>query len=156
LRHEDDALDAVQDAMLSLVQRYSSRPEDEWPGLFYRILENRIRDMQRHRSVRARVLGFLPRFGGDEAPEDRFAAAPDANGVDPHRQAAADAAMQALYDSVATLPGRQREAFVLRSINGLSVEAAAQAMGVSPGSVKTHLSRALGKLREHLSDHHHD
>src|SRR5688500_19364153 len=47
LRHEDDALDAVQDAMMSLVQSYATRPEDEWRPLFYRILTNRIRDMQR-------------------------------------------------------------------------------------------------------------
>lgn len=156
LSHEDDALDAVQDAMLSLVQRYASRPEGEWPGLFYRILENRIRDLQRHRTVRARVLGFLPRLGADDAPEDRLAAAPDTAGAGPQRQAAGDAAMQALYAALATLPGRQREAFVLRSLNGLSVDATAQAMGVGQGSVKTHLSRALGKLREHLSDHHYD
>src|SRR5271170_8101195 len=49
LRHEDDALDAVQDAMLQLAHRYAARPAAEWKPLFYRILENRIRDMQRRR-----------------------------------------------------------------------------------------------------------
>src|SRR5262249_19932508 len=55
LRHEDDALDAVQDAMLQLARAYSNRPPEEWRPLFYRILENRIRDMQRRRpgSVRS-------------------------------------------------------------------------------------------------------
>src|SRR5215211_309005 len=43
LRNDDDALDAVQDAMMRLVQAYSSRPVDEWRPLFYRILTNRIR-----------------------------------------------------------------------------------------------------------------
>ncbi|MBV9912548.1 MAG: hypothetical protein JOZ93_08215, partial [Sinobacteraceae bacterium] len=47
LRHEDDALDAVQDAMLQLARAYADRPAEEWKPLFYRILENRIRDMQR-------------------------------------------------------------------------------------------------------------
>ena len=30
LRHEDDALDAVQDAMLQLARAYSDRPAEEW------------------------------------------------------------------------------------------------------------------------------
>ena len=64
LRHEQDALDAVQDAMLQLARRYARRPSEEWRPLFYRILENRIRDLQRRRTVRGRVLAFLPWSGG--------------------------------------------------------------------------------------------
>ena len=60
LRHEHDALDAVQDAMLQLTRAYANRPAEEWRPLFYRILENRIRDMQRRRTVRARVMAWLP------------------------------------------------------------------------------------------------
>src|ERR1700691_20465 len=54
LRHEDDALDAVQDAMLQLARAYAKRPAEEGKPLFYRILENRIRDMQRRRTVGGR------------------------------------------------------------------------------------------------------
>jgi len=156
LRNEDDALDAVQDAMLNLARRYAGRPESEWPGLFYRILENRIRDLQRHRTVRSRVLSFLPAFGETTEYADPIASAPDPIRPDPEREAAGDEAMATLYATLGTLPARQREAFVLRSLNGLSVHEAATAMGVSQGSVKTHLSRALGKLRKHLDDHYHD
>ena len=60
LRHEADALDMVQDAMLQLSTRYASRPSEEWKPLFYRILENRIRDVQRRRNVRGRFMAFLP------------------------------------------------------------------------------------------------
>src|SRR3954462_7552612 len=60
LRNDDDALDAVQDAMMKLVQSYAARSSEEWPPLFYRILANRIHDMQRRRTVRGRVMAWLP------------------------------------------------------------------------------------------------
>src|SRR5882672_11024723 len=72
LRHEDDALDAVQDAMLRLVRSYARRPREEWPPLFYRILENCVRDLQRRRAVRARVMAWVPWSAQPEAD-----AAPD-------------------------------------------------------------------------------
>lgn len=48
------------------------------------------------------------------------------------------------------LPRRQREALVLRYWLDLSEREIAEAMGVSPGSVKTHTSRALATLRGKL------
>ena len=60
LRHDDDALDSVQDAMLQLARRYGRRPSEEWRPLFYRILQNRIRDCQRRRRVQARIMAWLP------------------------------------------------------------------------------------------------
>lgn len=38
LRHREDALDAVQDAMLRLVRHYRERPAAEWSPLFWGIL----------------------------------------------------------------------------------------------------------------------
>ena len=45
------------------------------------------------------------------------------------------------------LPPRQREALVLRYYLDLSEAQMADAMGVSPGAVKSHLARALAALR---------
>ena len=42
LGNDDDALDAMQDTMMRLVQRYADKPAAEWRPLFYRILHNRI------------------------------------------------------------------------------------------------------------------
>jgi RNA polymerase sigma-70 factor, ECF subfamily len=154
LRQPEDAMDAVQDAMLQLAKRYAQRPEEEWPPLFYRILQSRIRDCQRRRVVRNRVISF---FGGqrdaDDDPMDPIEAAADPAGRDPSEQVAQGAAMQALEAALAVLPARQREAFMLRILEGLDVADTAKSMGCSQGSVKTHLSRAVHSLRETLGEH---
>ncbi len=152
LRHEDDALDAVQDAMLQLARAYAQRPAEEWKPLFYRILENRIRDMQRRRTVRNRVMSWLP-----------FRSDPEEDGPDPIAEAASeepppmrlleiDEAMAALQKALGALPRRQQQAFLLRTLEGLDVAQTAAAMGCSQGSVKTHYFRALQTLRAQLGE----
>src|SRR3984885_14637448 len=164
LRHEDDALDAVQDAMLQLARAYADRPAEEWRPLFYRILENRIRDMQRRRTVRGRVIAWLPFRGDDEDEEpDPIAQAPSPEpqplprlelhgamgaqegalgdaprGKPARRRLELEEAMVALARALGELPRRQQQAFMLRTPEGLDVAQTAPAIGCSEGSVKTH------------------
>lgn len=153
LRDPDDALDVVQDAMLKLARNYASRPSAEWRPLFYRILENGIRDLQRRRSVRKRFMTWLP--GPKEDPDNEAqdplenvaAAGPDIPEVLMQGQA-----MEHLERGLRALPARQREAFMLRNFEGLDVADTATAMGCSEGSVKTHYSRAVHSLREQLGE----
>lgn len=153
LRHEDDALDAVQDAMLQLARAYADRPADEWRPLFYRILENRIRDLQRRRTVRSRVIAWLPLRSEAEAdPPDPIAEAAS-NDPQPARRLEIDEAVTALQKAIAGLPRRQQQAFLLRTLEGLDVAQTAMAMGCSEGSVKTHYFRALQTLRAQLGEH---
>ena len=152
LRHEDDALDAVQDAMLQLARAYADRPAEEWRPLFYRILENRIRDMQRRRTVRGRVMAWLPFRGEDDEEEpDPIAQAPSED-PSPGRRLEIEEAMQALDKALESLPRRQQQAFMLRNLEGMDVAQTAVAMGCSEGSVKTHYFRALQTLRAQLGD----
>ena len=59
LRHREDAMDAVQDAMLRLVKHYRDKPATEWAPLFWGILRRRVVDLQR---LTPHVLaGILPR-----------------------------------------------------------------------------------------------
>lgn len=152
LRHEEDALDAVQDAMLQLARAYSARPAQEWKPLFYRILENRIRDMQRRRTVRNRVISWLPfRADADEDEPDPIAEAASDDPL-PVRRLEIDEAISALEKALGTLPRRQQQAFLLRTLEGLDVAQTARAMGCSEGSVKTHYFRALQTLRAQLGE----
>jgi RNA polymerase sigma-70 factor, ECF subfamily len=152
LRHEDDALDAVQDAMLQLARAYAGRPAEEWKPLFYRILENRIRDMQRRRTVRGRVMAWLPARGEDEDDEYDPIAQAASNEPQPVRRLELDEAMGALDAALQKLPRRQQQAFLLRTLEGLDVAETALAMGCSEGSVKTHYFRALQALRAQLGE----
>jgi len=95
-------------------------------------------------------------FGRGSADEDEYdavASAPDLAGRTPDQLLQAREAMQHLEASIFELPGRQREAFMLRTFEGLDVAKTALAMGCSEGSVKTHYSRAIHALRDQLGEH---
>ncbi len=153
VRDRDEALDLVQDAMIKLVRNYSERSEDEWTPLFYRILQNGVRDWHRRQNVRNRVMVWFRRKPADEDEYDPVGAAPDPAGRTPDEEVSNSEAMVSLEQAVHELPTRQREAFMLRTFEGLDVADTAKAMGVSQGSVKTHYSRAVHTLRERLEEY---
>jgi len=153
VRDRDEALDLVQDAMIRLARNYADRSGDEWTPLFYRILQNGIRDWHRRQTVRNRVMVWFGRSGTDDNDYDVVAQAPDPAGRTSEAQLQSHEAMQSLEHAVGALPGRQREAFMLRTFEGLSVAGTAIAMGCSEGSVKTHYFRAVHSLRVTLGEH---
>jgi len=153
VRDRDEALDLVQDAMIKLARKYADRSSDEWTPLFYRILQNGVRDWHRRQLVRNRVMVWFGRPGNEDNDYDVVASAPDPKGRTPDEQLQSQQAMQTLEVAVGELPARQREAFMLRTFEGLSVAGTATSMGCSEGSVKTHYSRAVHSLRESLGEH---
>ncbi len=150
LRHRDDALDAVQDAMIRMLG-YRERPSAEWTPLFWSILRSRIVDMQRRSLFRMRwmVSAVSKSNSGDDI--DWTEHAPD-DTPDPSRSHDNQEAYQAMATAVRALPARQREAFTLRVLEELDVATTANIMGCSEGSVKTHLSRARDNLQKQLED----
>ena len=153
VRDRDEALDLVQDAMIKLARNYAEQPSEEWTPLFYRILQNKIRDWHRRQMVRNRVMVWFGRGARADNDYDPVAQAPDPAGRTPDEQIETQEAMQRLEDAVGRLPARQREAFMLRTFEGLDVAGTATAMGCSEGSVKTHYSRAVHTLRDALGEH---
>jgi RNA polymerase sigma-70 factor (ECF subfamily) len=153
VRDRDEALDLVQDAMIKLARNYACRPVGEWAPLFYRILQNGVRDWHRRRAVRNRVMVWFGRGTAEEDEYDAVASAPDPAGRTPDQQLQTQEAMQRLEVSLSELTGRQREAFMLRTFEGFDVASTALAMGCSEGSVKTHYSRAIHRVRDRLGEH---
>lgn len=153
LGNREDALDVVQEAMMQLVRRYASKPAAQWQPLFFRVLINRVRDWQRRRTVRQRVMSWLPGRREDDGGEEAMSTVPDPAGRSPEQEVALDGAIDALDAAIMTLAPRQQEALLLRMVEGLDVAQTASAMGCSQGSVKTHYSRAVHALRARLGDH---
>jgi RNA polymerase sigma-70 factor (ECF subfamily) len=147
LRQREDALDAVQDAMMRMLG-YRERPPAEWTPLFWSILRRRVVDLQRRRTFRLHWFQPAPTgFGGDEMTIDWAD-----DGPEPGRQHEGREAYARIATALSALPRRQREVFTLRVLEELDVADTARAMGCSEGSVKTHLSRAREALQRQLED----
>lgn len=148
----DAALDAVQTSGLRLIERYATRPESEWPALYFAILRNAIHDTRRWRWRWGRPLHPLAYDEpGDEPQEPAGAEAASAEA-----RYAQQRQRRALEQALAELPLRQRQVFLLREWLGFSIEETAQILGCSAGSVKQHHFRALQTLRGKLSEVWHE
>lgn len=114
------------------------RDEAKLSTWFHSILVRQARSHQRWTAVR-RSLGLLTADGET----------PSAAGEQVH----ADAGLRRrIGAALETLSAGQREAFVCIHLHGLSVEETAEVLGRAPGTVKSHLHRALVKLRAALGD----
>ena len=153
---EEAALDIVQDAMLKLAEKYGDRPDEEFPMLFQRILQNTIRDYYRRSKVRSMWTTLLSAFSSDEDddhdPLETLAAdEDDAGPKTPESKLLQAQTLNLIEDEIKKLPARQREAFLMRYWEDMDVAETAAAMGCSEGSVKTHCSRATHTLATALS-----
>ena len=156
VRDDDSALDIVQDAMIRLAEKYADRPAAELPLLFQRILSNATMDHFRRKKVRAGVLKNFSDFepAGDDGDFDILETL-EAQEGSVGSESAADSVSRAqillaIDAEVERLPGRQREAFLLRYWEEFDVSETASVMGCSEGSVKTHCSRAVHALAKAL------
>jgi RNA polymerase sigma-70 factor (ECF subfamily) len=157
VRDEEAALDIVQDSMIRVAEKYAERPAEELPLIFQRILSNATMDWFRRQKVRNAVLVNLSEFEGadDDGGDFDLLELLDTSATGTTTESAADTVgrlqiLEMIDGEVARLPGRQREAFLLRYWEELDVAETAAVMGCSEGSVKTHCSRAVHSLAKAL------
>lgn len=156
VRDDDAALDIVQEAMMRLAEKYADRPAAELPLVFQRILSNATMDWFRRRKVRQGVFQNMSDFEGADEDGDfdlleTLVSIDGALGAESAADSVSRAQiLQVIEEEVAALPGRQREAFLLRYWEEFDVAETAAAMGCSEGSVKTHCSRAVHALAKAL------
>jgi len=157
VRDEEAALDIVQDTMMKLAQHYGDKPAGELPMLFQRILSNNTLDWFRRRKTRNALFSNMNDFesAGDDGDFDlleTLESLVDSEGTESAQDATERAqTMHQIEMQIKELPGRQREAFLMRYWEEMDVAETAAAMGCSEGSVKTHCSRAVLALSKALS-----
>lgn len=136
-----EADDLAQDAMLHLLDHLPRwdrrRPYAAWRNA---VVLNRCRDRLRRLAARRRAE--------DGAAAERLPArlpAPDA-------EAQRSEVRAILAEALGALSPREREAFVLRDLEGCATDAVAEAMGVAPSSVRSLLTLARRRLRGLLGE----
>ena len=156
VRNEDSALDIVQDSMMKLAEHYGDKPAAELPMLFQRILVNCTLDWFRRSKSRNALFSNLSDFESPGVDGD-FDLLETYSGIEDSQQteSAEDTTRRAqifreIEAEVQQLPGRQREAFLMRYWEEMDVAETAASMGCSEGSVKTHCSRAVLALSKAL------
>ena len=151
---QEEAADALQDAMLSAFRRAADfRGDSAVTTWLHRIVVNACLDRLRRRAARPAT------YTGDGDVLDALAAASSAfgsasasgsgsgsgsaDGADPGAVTATRLDVEA---ALRVLPPPQRAALVLVDMLGFSVTDAAEILGVSPGTVKSRCARSRARL----------
>ncbi len=136
-----ESQEVAQEVFLRLAQRcQASDPVAQWGAWLTRVALNACSDRRRSgwwRRGRAgpRAIEEIDLIDGEPTPE---------------RAALQREERERIWRAFRRLPPRQREVFVLRHLEGWSTEVVAEALVLSPGSVKRHLFRAVHRLRRAL------
>ncbi|HEV2802006.1 MAG TPA: sigma-70 family RNA polymerase sigma factor [Pyrinomonadaceae bacterium] len=147
LGNREDARDAAQEVYLRLykyLDRY--KPEQDFNGWLYRITVNVCRDAARKRGARPGSAQFAA------SDDSRERAAPvEAVSADSNAEENAIRAQQRewLMNALRTLPEKERAAIVLRDLEGLTTEEVARVLRSRPVTVRSQISSARTKLRQH-------
>lgn len=151
VKNREEALDILQDVMIRLAQKYSDQIE-AWPMLFQRIIQNAIRDWYRKQKVRKILhwFGSEEEFDALNQGESGSEESPNIESASPQQEFESAREVQRIENAVASLPLRQQQAFILRAWWGHDTQETAELMQCSSGSVKTHYSRAIEKLKNTL------
>jgi RNA polymerase sigma-70 factor (ECF subfamily) len=153
LRHQDDALDVVQDAFIK-AHKYLDKFEgnSSFYTWLYRIVMNLAIDhLRKHRRNRPVELDEQHLEEGSAVGEDA-GLLPKILGGNPGR-ALLDKEIRARIDqALGELSENHRAVLVMRELEGLSYEEMAQAMGCSKGTIMSRLFHARKNMQKRLAD----
>lgn len=142
VRSEMDAEDLTQDvffkAFRNIKQLRSSRRFKSW---LYRIAVNRVRDYHRRNAFRS-MFSFIA-LDDPDFQESREMAAPPEAAEKVDRQAF----WRQINHMLSALSKMEKEIFLLRFFDGLTIKEITGAMKKNESTVKTHLYRALAKMK---------
>ncbi len=128
----ENAEDLVHDTFVSAAVRIRELDDGEVGPYLRRSLVNHWKKSLRRKAVERRFQAAIPhsRLGERDDLDDR----------------------DLLWRAIRSLPGRQRACVVLRYYEDLSERDTADVLGCSIGTVKSHTSRAISRLRKEVHD----
>lgn len=145
LRDVDEAMDAVQETFVKAYQAAARwDPVSEVAPWLSRIAVNHSIDIYRRRRRRQRSEAPMPEATTDH--DDRWRAGDPS----PESEASGREVGRRIAAALQSLPERQRAIFVLRHYDERSLPEIADTLGMSLGTVKSSLHRAIARLRERL------
>ena len=149
LRHQDDALDVVQDAFIK-AHKYLDKFEgnSSFYTWLYRIVMNLAIDhLRKHRRVKPVELDEVKLGETDDQPllPKILGGNPGRALVDKEIRARIDAALDELSEN-------HRAVLIMRELEGLSYEEMAKAMGCSKGTIMSRLFHARRNMQKRLLD----
>jgi RNA polymerase sigma-70 factor, ECF subfamily len=144
----EDAQDAVQEAFLKAFQHLGEfREESKFSTWLIRITINQsFMKLRKHGAVKETSLDDNFQTDGDMLPIEVVDWAPN-----PEQLYSASELREILAKTLQELRPSLRAVFVVRDIEGLSIDQAAEVLNLSRAAVKARLWRARLQLREHLN-----
>ena len=140
LRNQQEAEEVAQEVFLKLMQTRAAQRRDSWDAWLTQVAVNACRDRRR---------SWWWRWRSDTPTECVDMQLPS-KGATPEETTVSREEREMIWQSFRKLSTRQQEVFVLRYVEGWSDRQVAAMLGVTPGSVKQHLFRAVQHLRKAL------
>ncbi|MDD5194820.1 MAG: RNA polymerase sigma factor [Candidatus Omnitrophica bacterium] len=132
----EDAKDALQEVLIKIHRNLQSfRSASRFSTWMYRIAVNTALDALRKRKSQICLK--------DRYLKDTKELSSQKENIEPYRE-------MMIKSAIAQLPRRQKNVFILKHYQGLTIEEISNVLGCSASSVKTHLSRAALALRNKM------
>lgn len=151
LRHQQDAEDAVQEAMLRALKSYVGQSGPSEAAWLLAIVRNTcLTQLEKRRSSRNVVL--LEDVIGAAAGERRIPAVQRDTAALPDEALVADEERRRVHRAIAALPIQFREVIVLREFHDLSYREIADVVATPVGTVMSRLARGRERLKVLLTE----
>jgi RNA polymerase sigma-70 factor, ECF subfamily len=137
LLNDADAADAAQEVFVrlhkSLLKFDDERDVLPW---LYRMTVNICRDLRRRRKPSVAIDDLAEPAAKDPTPEDLLTA---------------DERRRLMFEALAALSERERDAITLRDLEGLSTAEVAEALGTTETTVRSQISMGRVKLKDYIA-----
>ena len=142
VRNEHDSDEIVQNTFVNAHRGFKHfRHDSSVETWLSRIAINSMRSYLRKK----KLLSMFYIFDGEERAADFSDSRQNTE-----RDAESNIVMKAVKEAISRLPARQKEVFVMKHINGMSISDIVGILGIAEGSVKANIFKAVQNLRKSL------